>query len=118
MKLNIDCVRDVLLQCENIPLDGHLLFKDLSASLPDYSEDDIQYSCRTLFKDDCISCVIKKYKGSNIIISQIRDITPKGHELLNTLRSNSFFSKLKRRIENVVISSIPELVSIIAELLG
>ena len=43
MKLDIDCVRDILLECEKASLNQHLLLGQLSSALPKYSEDEIAY---------------------------------------------------------------------------
>ncbi len=108
MELNFNCVRDILIQCEGIPLDGYLLFNDLVSLLPKYTEDELQYTCRMLYKEKYISCVVKSYSGVPQI-KRIKDITLTGHELLEDIRSNSVLAKLKEQLPKLAFSTISEL---------
>ncbi|MDE5777466.1 MAG: DUF2513 domain-containing protein [Lachnospiraceae bacterium] len=106
MKLNIDCVRDVLLQCEEIPLNGKLSFKELVALLSGYSEDDLTYTCIKLHEAGYLSIVYIDYKGKEKHVSSISDISFQGHEFLNNIKDSSVWNNIKNVGSKVGATSI------------
>lgn len=95
MKLNIDCVRDVLLQCENIPLNSSLRLNELAKALPKYSEDEIAYTCLKLKEADYLHIVIKQI-GSATTVVKVTDITFAGHEFIEKIRPDTIFDITKK----------------------
>lgn len=63
MKLDADCVRDVLLVAETCPFNSSLYFRDLKTALPNYADDDIAYTCLKL-KEAGLLSVVTKTTGS------------------------------------------------------
>lgn len=104
MKLNYDCIRDILLTVEasdsssaNILLES----KDDYKLLSKYSKDELQYNALKLRSEDYI--VALKYSGSNITkIIYIDDLTWSGHELLNDIRSDTVYNAAKDKVKNTV----------------
>ncbi len=96
MKLNPDCVRDVLLAVESCPFNQTLNIETLSATLPDYSEDDLWYTCLKLNEGGYLTLIsveiMRSYRPG---IKCIIDLTYQGHEYLNTIRSPKIWSKAK-----------------------
>lgn len=105
MKLNIDCVRDVLLQCENIPLNNSLKLSELANALPKYSEDEIVYTCLKLKEADYLHIVIKQI-GSATTVVKVTDITFSGHEFIEKIRPDSVFSTTKKVLGKIGVFSI------------
>lgn len=55
MKLNQDCIRDILLYLEsNLKLDKYMMHKELINNLTDYSKEDIEYSLLKLDEADFV----------------------------------------------------------------
>lgn len=112
MKLNFDCMRDVLLEAEKLPLSQSLSFSTLLDALDKkYSRDDIIYSCIKLDEAGYISARIRSY-DNNYIVFSIEDITIAGHELLNTIRSDSVWNKTKEKAKVIGVESIHAFVDI------
>ena len=85
MKLNADCIRDVLLRCEEIPLNGKLSMEDLCESLGKYNNDDVVYTCMMLSEGELIK-VITRGSGRAQSVVCVYDLTYKVHQFLNTVR--------------------------------
>ena len=105
MKLNLDCVRDVLLQCEKMGYNEHLRLDDLKTSLPKYSEDEIEYTCLKLSEADYLKITTKDLSNQKIIL-RINDITFKGHEFLNDIRSDNVWESIMNVSKKIGTSSV------------
>lgn len=101
MKLNHDCIRDVLLCIEEVAL----INADLSYSetkletiyqmLPQYDKEDIYYTIVKLDEGSYINALIIPLPNGGIKYSQINALTWKGHELLDSIRPESVWSRIK-----------------------
>ena len=108
MKLNMDCVRDVLLTLEEMeygdrPRIVHLAQKD---RLSGYSEDEIQYTCIKLLEAGYIEATKINVLNSPPQIVDVSDITFNGHEFLNTVRENKNWEKVKTTAKKAGIFSL------------
>jgi hypothetical protein len=121
MKLNNDCIRDVLLEIENqqtfnvskagqitySKIDVRVLFK----SLPDTPSEDIVYSVIQLKEAGYIIADIS-YAGTAIGGMYIHRITYEGHEFLEKIRDNRMWSNVKKGLNSIGsfgLSTISEL---------
>lgn len=106
MKLNIDCIRTILLECENIPYNSYLPFTQLVSALNTmYSEDEIAYNCLKLKEADYLS-VVTKSDHPGIKIVRINDITFSGHEFLNNVRSSKVAEATKNICSKIGVTSL------------
>ncbi|EUJ27768.1 Uncharacterised protein [Listeria grayi] len=107
MKLNPDCVKDVLLSIEeNVGLEEHLRnINELKLS-DLYSDEDITY---TLLKLDEANFIhFSHTSGSNSFYSlSIGNMTYEGHNFLDTVRDPSRWEKVKQKAASVGGVSIP-----------
>ena len=132
MKLNHECIRDVLLYIENHCIyeendrgytNMHLvtnleLFNDEYLS-SNYDEDTVQYTVAQLFLDNMI---IGKYRTNSTIFHMndcdIESLSPKGHEFLDTIRDDNIWKKTKEHVSKLLssasISTISQVASKIA----
>ncbi len=102
MKLNYDCVRDLLLTLEdciyfkeNLEY-AHLSFDDLCKLLPKYTKSDIAYATLRLKEADYINVNI--FRGENRFSGAIySSITFSGHQYLDTVRNPKIWSKIKEK---------------------
>lgn len=100
MKLNYDCIRDILLTIEEIPnrkdelnLENFKSYKKLSK----YNEDEIQYNALKLLKEEYVIGLKIPDKNTTIVLF-LSDLTWSGHELLNNIRSETVFNQTKEKI--------------------
>lgn len=106
MKLNPDCIRDILLTVESLmvpDVDGetdNITVDELSqhTSLSGYQINEIAYTVRKLFDEKMLK------SGKTYIhetIPRIVDITPKGVQFIEATRSDSIWSKTKSILSSV-----------------
>lgn len=110
MKLNNDCIRDILITIESIEYDSWYTMEKLDELLPDYSYDELQYHCvqlldAGLIKAQPIQMLGKIYPQ----ISRITDLTYSGHQFLADIRSDTNWNKTKEIAKNVGSESLHSL---------
>ena len=127
MKLNLDCIRDILLIIEdeqtmrkidqsNIgesgiletgmvqPIyDGGLLSHN---KLKTYSSDDIFYSIKQLGENGLLDVNTDILSGGRQYY-EILDITPEGHEFISNIRNLNIWNKVKSLLKGVSGASLP-----------
>lgn len=101
MKLNIDCMRDVLLIIEQCGYQEMPSFQKIVDLLPDYSSDDISYSCEKLYEAEFIDAVHKNYMCGQCPIIKIKNITYSGHQFLDDIRNDNNWGKVKEIASSV-----------------
>lgn len=100
MRLNSDCIRDLLLTVELVS-DGHKqflispddfdeVFDDAFELFSSYNEEELTYHVRQCDKAGLLSGVKFPADGGFVFC----DLTPKGHWFLNTIRPKSVWEKL------------------------
>lgn len=114
MKLNYDCIRDVLLYLEeNLELNNSIYLENIKL---DYSSDDIYYSVQKLEEIGYIDARIVKAAGSKIITAVINDITFYGHEFLNTVRPKTVWENTKEISTKIGVNTISSLTQIASQI--
>lgn len=112
MKLNQDCIRDLLLYLEeNLTLNDHLSVENIS--LKNYSRDELLYTADKLYEAGYINCMRKIYDTTDLIIL-ISSITYEGHQFLDNIRDDKVFAKTKAilsKFKSVSIEVISETAS-------
>ena len=113
MKLNIDCMRSVLLELEETPYQASLSLGDLVSSLSkqDFEYQDICYSVLKLNEAGYISANIQRNSQSTRILS-LNDITFSGHQFLENIRSDSVWNNVKAIAVKIGSNSIASLTQI------
>lgn len=101
MRLNNDCIREVMLYLENnLELDGNLDSTKLPQAIPNYSADDIIYSVSMLVDAEYLSVTpIKAFGMGPMYI--IQSITWTGHEFLDNVRELQVWKETKQITSNV-----------------
>ena len=89
VKLNRDCMRDILLTVESYPLGKRILFREVCEKLSNYSYEDILYACLKLdeaghLKTNKMSAPISSHTPN---ISEIYSMTLSGHDFLDSIRA-------------------------------
>lgn len=93
MKLNLECVRELLLYAEE-----NLSYKNNSITvnnlkLKDYSEEELLYTAEKLNEANYIKCIIGY--GYELPMIVIVDIYFQGHQFINNIRDDKVFTKTK-----------------------
>ena len=95
MKLNIDCVRDVLLELESFPM-GSCSIKSFENSINKYGRDDVAYTLMKLIEAKYINAEYQRSITGSIRFMNFYDMTFQGHEFLEKIRSDTIWNqKLK-----------------------
>ena len=113
MKLNPDCIRDILLAIEEIT-DGITSFEyDRYGCIPDklkkYSHEEILYHCRQCSMAGLVFNM-KYFENGNCFL--IEDLSPAGHEFLADIRSESVWGKTKEISKKLGVGSLRSLAEI------
>ncbi|WP_455630784.1 DUF2513 domain-containing protein [Megamonas sp.] len=130
MRLNMDCIRDILLCIEDLVtptrlarfLDIDLLnataqiFDDELPKTPPYQEkllekytnEEIIYHLQYCLKDNLIELHTNSM-SSDILV---KDLTPKGHEFLANIRYNTVYEKTKQICKKLGVQSLSSFVQI------
>ncbi|WP_207734719.1 DUF2513 domain-containing protein [Romboutsia sp. 1001713B170207_170306_H8] len=110
MRLNDDCVRDILLLIEkstdnnNLCVDTDFLIHNLTK----YTEDEIFYHIRQIHKYDYVDFV--EYADDNPYF--IGDLTPLGRNFVDNIRDNKVWSSTKKIVTKLSSVSLPILSSV------
>lgn len=105
MKLNNDCLRDILLTVESIRYGSVLTLDGLHNRLPDYSRNELEYHCLKLHEANYLTIRMVK-QGLNYEVAHIKDLTYQGHEFLNNIHSDDIWNHVKSIGQKVGASSI------------
>ena len=123
MELNKDCVRDILLKCEELLQmndDGTmntLQSSDLHEVLPNYDLSVIKYSVLKMEEAELINAKIISFDDSIVGEFLIFDITYFGHEFIEQIKDDNNWNKVKDVAKKVGSSSIDILLQIAAGVL-
>jgi len=139
MKLNLDCIRDILIVIENeqqmefidqsfvgepddesgMLLSGRpkAMYSDellKNENLKKYTPDDILYSIRQMIENGLLDDDDETIT-CGITIYCISDITPHGHEFISNLQSSNAWEKLKSKLKVIGGASLTVIAKIAAE---
>lgn len=107
MKLNLDCMRDILLTLEQFNYGQIIHHKEIEEKLsPTYSESEIRYSLLKLAEAGYIKAQVFNEPGFCSWVDIIFDITYIGHEFLNSIRPQSIWQKLSPLAKKTGIESL------------
>lgn len=99
MKLNYDCVRDVLLYLEdNLTINNSIAFpSDIKESLLlKYSKDDLLYTVKILLNKKLILGDDNFNYATGMYTANIESLSFDGHSFLDNIRDNQVWSKSKK----------------------
>lgn len=108
MRLNHDCVRDILLYIEKNTTD-ELPFvdaEDLIINLKEYASDTINYHLRQIDKAGLVDGI---FYADNVP-QTVGDLSWDGRHYVDNIRDNNVWNKLKEISKNMASASLPVLV--------
>ncbi len=96
MKLDLDCIRAILLSIERYPQPMDLTFDDFCQRLPDFSQENILYCCIKLYEANYINLnYIHLPNTAKPVLDTIGDLTFFGHEFLENIKKDTTWNKTK-----------------------
>ena len=113
MKLNTDCIRDILLSVENITdFDTPFCYSKTDNShelLTKYEHNEIVYHIQQCQMSNFFT-KLTYYECSDTI--HIDDLTPKGHDFIANIRSDKIFNKSKNVASKIGTTSLNAFIQI------
>lgn len=122
MKLNIECVRDVMLSLEELLTltetesgieKNSVSLHEVCSSLPQYSHTDVFYSIKNLDEAGYINASIK-WINATVNFCYVNYITYQGHEFISRIADSTQWSKVQK-VSNAVRDYSLSAISSIAE---
>ena len=114
MKLNPDCIRDILIYIEEHS-DLLTMVEISPTELPDqlsaYKPNEVMYHIKQCELSGMFGEKVSWYMSGNCII---RYLSPAGHQFLSDIRSDNTWNKTKQIAENVGVNAIDTLKQIAA----
>lgn len=118
MKLNPDCVRSVLLEIEKLGFNEHTTIFSLHTALPQYSEEDLEYTCFILSDGRFLNIESIDLPGQCLpAVKAVYSMTYKGHEFLEKVRPNKIWSAIKTIGEQLGVQTLDGYVMIGANII-
>ena len=111
MKLNSDCIRDILLLMEKADYEEVVYADTLFNSLQNYDKNTISYSVKKMVEAGLITAAIVNGDDRSEI-EFLDDITYYGHEFLNNVRSDTIWKNVKEIGTKIEVNSINALTQI------
>ena len=113
MRLDPACVRAILLEVEAAEYGVRITPEKLHEALPEYSENDIDYTCLTLSDGGFLDVLTVPMVGLEIpSVRSVTRLTYKGHEFLNGIRDDKNWTLLQkgaRAVRNYSLEAIEAL---------
>ncbi len=115
MKLNPDCIRDILLSIEEEYISDDWLKFDSNnytayKRLKKYEYDVVNYHLDYCNKNG----LLFDYSRNMMLAHIVKDLSPKGHELLENIRSDNNWNKVKERLFKAGSFTIQTIIQIAA----
>ena len=90
MRLNSDCIRNILITVESIEYDTAYSMSEFCNKLPNYSEDELNYHCLQLIDAGFLNATAINIMGHTTPrVWKIFDLTYPGHQFLADIRSDT-----------------------------
>lgn len=113
MKLNPDCIRDILIAVENNTDFTHSFVYSISnssiESLANYSHEEIIYHISQCDKANLIDSVQYMDGGDCVVIG---DLSPEGHKFLADIRSDTVWNRVKDISKEIGLASLSSITQI------
>ncbi len=94
MKLDIDCVRDVLLELEKLPVDCHTVYT-FQESIARHGVENVEYTLAKLSEANYIKANICLWESGEYDFNGIYCLTFAGHEFLASVKQPNVWDQLK-----------------------
>jgi len=118
VKLNLDCIRSILIAIEEKPFNQTYTLDTLCGKIPTFSSDEIHYCCLILDEAGFLNVITVPLTRSNVLgIKSIGELSFSGHEFLESIRQENHFLKVKSYCRKIGSYSFDCILDISKELL-
>ena len=118
MKINPDCIRDILIHIENFEYDSMHTIEQMCSDMTNYSYEELDYHCVHLYEAGFIKATTVNIRGGHLPkISRVYDLTYQGHQFLEDIRPDNIWSKTKDSAKKIGSFSINTLSVIATEVI-
>lgn len=102
MKINSNCARRVLIECEKIPYNKGLYVNELCNKLMEYSNDDILNILNFFYQNDYMEIIAKEYRVKHPLDMDdiIVGLTLKGIESLDYIKDDNLWEEMINNTQN------------------
>lgn len=105
MKLNHDCIRDLLLYIEENSSYSNKIDLD-TVILKNYSTEEILYTADKLIEANLLDCIRSIRYNNNLPKIVVKSITFEGHKFLDNIRDNAVWKNTKNILSKFTSTSI------------
>ena len=117
MKLNPDCIRDILVTVEDMEYNSAYTIDKLHEKLPAYTVEELNYHCLQMIDANLLNAKAMNTLGCTTPqIWRIFDLTYSGHQFLADIRSDTIWNKTKDTAKTVGTESLHALKDIAVNL--
>ena len=119
MRLNLDCMRDVLLCLEGLEIDAAISDSQIMEKLSLYDWADVRYTLYKLVEADFISA---EYRPVSVDLNKpcsalfVTDITYNGHQFLADVRSPKVWNAFKDIAPQIGVASVSSAAQIVTNI--
>lgn len=106
VKLNPDCIRDILICVESLKFGETIEFLDIINALEEYDTDEVLYHIQQCEYNNFFT---KTNHFAQSLNGRIYDLTPKAHEFLANIRSDNLWRKTKSAASKIGSVALPVL---------
>lgn len=105
MKLNHDCIRDLLLYIEENSSYSNKI--DLNhTTLKNYTKEELLYTADKLIEANYLDCIRANMFDTNLPNIKVKSITYEGHKFLDNIRDNKVWANTKSILSKFTSTSI------------
>lgn len=116
MKLDINCIRDVLLELESFPFPQTFLVDSFQKSIRKHGKDNVTYTLLKMYEADFINAKCLRAADGTPHFHYILDLTFKGHEFLADIKPESKWEKLSKAFKRGGGSSLKVIANVAIDL--
>lgn len=118
MKLNLDCVRDILIEIEKKPFGNKFDLEQLTKQI-NHSRDDVLYCCLKLHEAGLIEAEVIPPPHPDLlpVLKFIGELTFEGHEFLESIKPLNIWEQIKNTTQELGTSAFAMLKTIGIELI-
>ncbi len=116
MKINPDCIRDLLIDIENTTTFNkqYVMCNDTDSDLTDkYSYDVVLYHSRYCYEAKLLTSYTPFDSGQYFIVA---DLSPDGHAFLENIRNNTNWNKVKNALKSAGTYSLKLMIETAAQI--
>lgn len=116
MKLNLDCIRSVLMEFEEFPMGQTFFVASFRKSIQSYGEEEVLYSLLKLAEAGYIEAHFYRNMNGKPFFDTIIDITFYGHEFLADIKPQSNWEKISGAVKQGGSASLKTITNVAIDL--